>query len=127
MRQTIAAAHQNGFVTTLLGRRRYVPELSSRNPIDRAAGERIAANTVIQGSAADLCKLAMLEIDRRLQAEGLSAQLVLQIHDELLYECPTDQVEPARVVILQVMQTVRPLEVPLVAELGIGPTWGDAH
>ncbi|MBK6685691.1 MAG: DNA polymerase I [Deltaproteobacteria bacterium] len=127
LRQTIAAAHQNGFVTTLLGRRRYVPELSSRNPIDRAAGERIAANTVIQGSAADLCKLAMLEIDRRLQAEGLSAQLVLQIHDELLYECPTDQVEPARVVILQVMQTVRPLEVPLVAELGIGPTWGDAH
>jgi DNA polymerase I len=125
--ETIATAHERGFVETLLGRRRYVAELSSYNPIDRAAGERIAANTVIQGSAADLCKLAMLEIDRRLRSEGLGAELVLQIHDELLYECPLAEVDRARVVILDVMQHVRPLAVPLVAELGVGPTWGDAH
>jgi DNA polymerase-1 len=85
---TVAAAHESGYVSTILGRKRYIPELSSNNFSDRAYGERIAANTPIQGSAADLCKLAMLEIHRRFKAANFEAQMVLQIHDELLFEAP---------------------------------------
>lgn len=125
--ETIEAAHRDGFVTTLFGRRRIIPELSSHNFMDRAAGERIAANTPIQGSAADICKLAMLQIDRALAEADLRSRMLLQIHDELVFECPEAEVETMRALVKRRMEEVYPLAVPLVAEVGVGPSWGDAH
>jgi DNA polymerase-1 len=134
--RTIEVAHEKGYVTTILGRRRYIPELSMRNDTDRAAGERIAANTPIQGSAADLCKLAMLGIDRGLSEAGLSTRMLLQVHDELVFEAPEHEVERASTIIRGVME--RPpfpaalapeggaLRVPLEVSLGVGASWGDA-
>jgi len=125
--RTIAEAHEKGYVTTLLGRRRYIPELSMRNDTDRAAGERIAANTPIQGSAADLCKLAMLQIDRGLPAVAPHARLLLQVHDELVFEAPEAEVAATERLVRAVMEEPYPLDVPLRVSLGVGRSWGDAH
>ena len=125
--RTIAEAHEKGYVTTILGRRRVIPELSMRNDSDRSAGERIAANTPIQGSAADLCKLAMLQIDRALPAVAPHARMLLQVHDELVFEAPEDEVEATVGVVRKVMEKPYPLDVPLVVGVGVGASWGDAH
>ncbi|MBX3245884.1 MAG: DNA polymerase I [Myxococcales bacterium] len=122
----IAQAHERGYVETLMGRRRYVPELSSRDPMERAYGERIAANTPIQGSAADLCKLAMLDIARGLEAEGLSARMLLQIHDELLFEAPPEEVERTEALVRRCMEGALALDVPLVVDVGHGASWAAA-
>lgn len=124
---TIAEAHQRGYVTTLLGRRRWIPELSSRNVMERQAGERIAANTPIQGTAADLCKMAMVNISRELRQRGLQCRMVMQIHDELVFECDSDQVELCSQLIRRHMQEVVPLKVPLKVNLGVGRSWAEAH
>jgi DNA polymerase-1 len=124
---TIAEAHAKGYVTTLLGRRRYIPELSLRNDGDRAAGERIAANTPIQGSAADLCKLAMLQIDRGLPTVAPHARMLLQVHDELVFEVPPAEVAATTTLVRAVMERPYPLGVPLEVSIGVGPSWGDAH
>ena len=125
--RTIAEAHEKGYVTTLLGRRRYIPELSMRNDTDRAAGERIAANTSIQGSAADLCKLAMVQIDRGLPSTAPHARLLLQVHDELVFEVPEAEIAAAEKLVREVMEKPYPLDVPLVVSIGVGQSWGDAH
>jgi DNA polymerase-1 len=125
--ETIAVAHEKGFVTTLLGRRRYIPELSMKNDTDRSAGERIAANTPIQGSAADLCKLAMLAIDRELPSAAPGARMLLQIHDELVFEVPQAVVDAAKTLIVAAMEKPHPLDVPLVVGIGVGQSWGEAH
>lgn len=125
--RTIAEAHEKGYVTTLLGRRRFIPELSMRNDSDRAAGERIAANTPIQGSAADLCKLAMIQIDRALPAAAPGARMLLQVHDELVFEAPEAEVDATVEVVRRVMERPYPLDVPLVVGVGVGASWGDAH
>ncbi|MFT3770682.1 MAG: DNA polymerase I [Minicystis sp.] len=125
--RTIAEAHEKGFVTTILGRRRYIPELSMRNDSDRSAGERIAANTPIQGSAADLCKLAMLQIDRELPSVAPHARMLLQVHDELVFEAPEAEVAATEALVRRVMEKPYPLEVPLVVGVGVGQSWGDAH
>lgn len=125
--ETIREAAVCGYVTTLLGRRRVIPQLQSHDPQDRAAGERIAANTPIQGSAADLCKLAMLAIDRELSSRGSRARMLLQVHDELVFECPPDEVADVTAIIREAMTHPHPLDVPLEVEIGVGPTWGDAH
>ncbi len=124
--ETIAEAHQRGYVTTLLGRRRYIPELSSNNFTDRAYGERIAANTPIQGSAADLCKLAMLQIAAQLKERAMQTKMLLQIHDELLFEAPPDELEAAEALIRDRMEHAYPLEVPLVVDIGHGASWAEA-
>jgi DNA polymerase-1 len=125
--RTIDGAHRTGYVTTLLGRRRYIPELSARNDTDRAAGERIAANTPIQGSAADLCKLAMLAIAARLPDVAPRTRMLLQVHDELVFEGPESEIEPASTVIRAVMESPYPeLAVPLTCSIGVGRSWGDA-
>ncbi|MFV8749686.1 DNA polymerase I [Nannocystaceae bacterium ST9] len=124
---TIAQAHRDGYVETLLGRRRYVPELSSNNLQDRQGGERIAANTPIQGSAADICKLAMLTIATDLRAAELSTRMVLQIHDELLFEAPEAEVERVCAIVRERMEHAHPLRVPLVVDVGVGNTWAEAH
>ena len=123
---TIETALETGYVTTLLGRRRVIPELSSRNEMDRAAGERIAANTPIQGSAADLCKLAMLAIAKELPSAAPGARMLLQIHDELVFEVPEGEVEAASECIRSAMEHPYPLSVPLVVGLGVGASWGEA-
>jgi len=125
--RTIAEAHESGYVTTLLGRRRYIPELASQNDVDRQTGERMAANTPIQGSAADLCKLAMLRIARELDAGGHLAKMLLQIHDELLFEVPEEEVPTVTALVRAAMETVYPLLVPLVVDVGIGQSWAEAH
>ena len=125
--RTIAEAHRTGYVTTLLGRRRYIPELSSLNDVDRQTGERMAANTPIQGSAADLCKLAMLRIARELEAGGLRAKMLLQIHDELVFEVPNAEVPTVTALVKKAMETVYPLLVPLVVDVGVGHSWAEAH
>ncbi|MCB9671530.1 MAG: DNA polymerase I [Alphaproteobacteria bacterium] len=119
----VARAHEDGFVTTLGGRRRYVPELSTRTWSDRAYGERIAMNTPIQGSAADLCKVAMIRVHRELREAGLEARMTLQIHDELLFEVPVDQVDATTAIVREVMEHAWELAVPLVVDVGVGPTW----
>ena len=124
---TIATAHDSGFVSTILGRKRYIPELSSNNFTDRAYGERIAANTPIQGSAADLCKLAMLEIHRRFKKADFSAKMVLQIHDELLFEAPKAEVEQVTEVVRECMENPYELAVPLKVDIGTGASWAEAH
>ena len=124
---TIETAHQEGFVSTLLGRKRYIPELSSNNFTDRAYGERIAANTPIQGSAADICKLAMLAISRQFQTHGFAAKMVLQIHDELLFEAPPDEVEAVTQVVRECMENPYELDVPLKVDIGAGASWAEAH
>lgn len=121
----VAAAYVDGYVSTVLGRRRYVPELFSNDPTERSYGERIATNTPIQGSAADLCKAAMLAIDRALAGSG--ASIVLQIHDELVLDVPLDQVESVVPVVRAAMEGAAALDVPLEVEIGVGRTWADAH
>ena len=124
---TIATAHEKGVVSTILGRKRYIPELSSNNFTDRAYGERIAANTPIQGSAADICKLAMLEIDRRFKAAEFSARMMLQIHDELLFEAPENEVKRVAEVVRECMEHPCELDVPLKVDIGTGGSWAEAH
>lgn len=125
--ETMEAALECGFVTTLLGRRRYIPELSSNSFMIRQAGERIAANTPIQASAADICKVAMLNIAKEMKKRDLQATMLLQIHDELVFECPNDEVEELRTLVKHEMETVHPLKVPLVADVGVGANWSEAH
>jgi DNA polymerase I len=125
--RTITEALRTGYVTTLLGRRRNIPELSSKNETDRQTGQRIAANTPIQGSAADLCKLAMLQIACRLRDEGLRTRMLLQVHDELVFEAPEAEVEAVRKLVREVMERPYPLKVPLIVEVGVGKSWGEAH
>lgn len=125
--RTIAEANETGFVTTLLGRKRWIPELRSRNEMDRQTGERIAANTPIQGSAADLCKLAMRIIAARLEEERMKTRMLVQIHDELLFEAPDAEVEKASAIVREGMEHAHPLSVPLVVELGVGGSWAAAH
>lgn len=125
--RTIADATEQGYVTTLAGRRRYLPELASANTMIVQAGMRIAANTPVQGSAADICKQALLTLDRRLREQNRRAGLILQIHDELLLEAPEDEVEAVAALARDVMESVVELAVPLVTSVGVGRTWAEAH
>ncbi len=122
-----ATARQRGYVTTLLGRRRTLPDLASADRGVAQAAERTAANTPIQGSAADLIKMAMIAIDRRLAAEGLGAAMTLQVHDELVFEVAEADCERTGAVVREEMEGVFPLKVPLRVDLGMGRTWAEAH
>ncbi len=124
--RTISEATKDGFVTTLLGRRRMIPELRSSNHQMRSLGERLAVNTIMQGTAADVIKVAMIAVHRRLRDEGFEARLVLQIHDELLLELPECEVERCRELVLHEMQAAYPFDPPLVAEAGVGASWAEA-
>jgi len=124
---TIAGARDRGYVTTVLGRRRYLPELGSRDSAVRQFAERAATNTPIQGSAADLIKLAMLEVSRRLKTEGLRTQMLLQVHDELVLEAPDAEVPRSMVLVREVMEGVWPLRVPLRVDVHSGANWAEVH
>jgi DNA polymerase I len=120
---TIAQATSDGYVTTLLGRRRAIPELAARTQQQRQLGERLAVNTVIQGSAADIIKIAMIRAHRAIRASGTGARLVLQIHDELLIECPPDAVEGVRAIVVEAMAGAYDMNPPLTVDVGVGSTW----
>lgn len=116
-----------GYVSTMYGRRRWLPELKSSNFNTRSFGERVALNMPIQGTAADIIKLAMIRVENRLAQEGLQAQLVLQVHDELIVECPQAEADTVARLLTQEMEGVAQLAVPLTAEAKVGQTWAEAH
>jgi len=120
-------ARVRGYVTTLLGRRRYVPELQSQNAQLASAAERAAVNTPIQGTAADLIKMAMVAINQRLEQERLRTRMLLQVHDELLFEVPEKEVGQVRKLVREVMENVKTLRVPLRVDIGMGKNWAEAH
>jgi DNA polymerase I len=124
--RTIAEASERGYVTTLFGRRRDIPELRSRKYQTRSLGERLAVNTVIQGTAADIIKIAMVRADRRLRERGMRTRLVLTIHDELLFEGPEDEVEAATSLVREEMEGAFTLDPPLKVDVGVGDNWLDA-
>ncbi|MCP5043761.1 MAG: DNA polymerase I [bacterium] len=125
--ETVKDAKATGFVTTILGRRRYLPDLSSKNRVLRQAAERMAVNTVIQGTAADLIKKAMVEVDIALEASDLEVIVILQVHDELVFEVPKKQIEELSDLVRERMENVFQLRVPLVVDIGYGKNWRDAH
>ena len=126
-KRIVAQAKEQGYVSTLFGRRRSLPELKSSNFAVRSFGERVALNMPIQGTAADVIKLAMVRVARRLEREDLEARLILQVHDELIAECPEAEAETVRRLLTEEMEQVAELAVPLVAEAKIGRSWADAH
>jgi DNA polymerase-1 len=127
MDQTIADARSRGWVSTLTGRRRPLRDIASANATVRKAAERTAINTPIQGTAADMIKLAMVHMHRDLRSSGLRARMILQVHDELLFELPASELEPLSSLVSRVMREALPLAVPIVVEMGHGTSWFEAH
>lgn len=122
----VARAKQTGYAETMYGRRRHIPELKAKNPQLRGFGERTAMNHPMQGTAADIIKIAMARVSRRLEEEGFAAHMILQVHDELDFECPVNEVERLTAMVQDVMEHVVDLRVPLIAEASTGVTWADA-
>ena len=124
---TLSEAREKGYVTTLFGRRRYLPEINSSNQMARNAAERTAINTPIQGTAADLIKIAMIQIHRRLKDLNLSTKMIMQVHDELVFECPEGELEKASRIIREGMEGVMKCLVPLRVSISHGRNWNEAH
>jgi DNA polymerase-1 len=130
MDRNIAEGREKGYTTTILGRRRPIPELQSGDPVQRGFGERMAVNSPIQGSAADLIKLAMINVHKTLREELPHVKMILQVHDELIFEVPDHNLEEAKRLVKQEMEAVGPqlgLSVPLKVDLGVGKNWRAAH
>jgi len=126
IQRTIEQAARDGYVTTLFGRRRPVPEIRASNRQTRSLGERLAVNSVMQGTAADVIKKAMVAIHRRLREEGRAARLVLQVHDELLLEVPDAETSAVKELVREEMSNAFPLDPPLGVDIGTGDDWNDA-
>ncbi len=125
--EVVAQAKETGFASTMFGRKRHIPQLRAKNAQQRGFGERTAMNHPMQGSAADIIKLAMVEVMRRLRADGFSAQLMIQVHDELDFSVPAEEVESLAAMVREVMEGVVELKVPLVVDASWGSTWAEAH
>lgn len=125
--ETIELARAQGYVSTLCGRRRYIPEVYSSNATVRGAAERNAINTPIQGTAADMIKIAMAKVASAMSEAELKAQLILQVHDELVFECPLNEVDSLSALVKDQMESAIPMSVPIVAEVGFGKNWLEAH
>jgi DNA polymerase-1 len=123
----IDQARTTGYVTTLLNRRRYLPEIASPQPALRQFAERMAINAPLQGTAADLIKVAMVRIQRRLAKEGLAAAMIMQVHDELVFETPAAEREALTRIVRREMEGAFPLRVPLTVEIAAGKNWDEAH
>ncbi|MDE6677391.1 MAG: DNA polymerase I, partial [Clostridia bacterium] len=126
MEENVRLVSENGFVTTALGRKRFIPEIKSSNKNVRAFGERAAMNMPLQGSAADIIKIAMLRVANRIQTDGYEAKLVLQVHDELVLDAPETEAERAQAMLKEEMEKAISLKVPLIAEVSTGRSWYDA-
>jgi DNA polymerase-1 len=124
---TVAAARETGYVETIFGRRRYLPDINSKNATVRSLAERNAINAPIQGTAADIIKLAMINVDKRLAAEGLQSRMVLQIHDELMFDAFPSEVEVLKKIVTEEMENVISLSIPLTVECNHGNNWLEAH
>ena len=124
---TKEAARETGYVETLFGRRRYIPEINSKNATIRALAERNAVNAPIQGTSADIIKLAMIAVDKEIYAGGLRSRMVLQIHDELVFDTFPDEVEALKALVVDKMENVVKLSVPLTVESDYGVNWLEAH
>jgi DNA polymerase-1 len=127
MDETRRRARELGYVETVFGRRLWLPELRSGAPVRRQAAERAAINAPMQGTAADLIKLAMIAVQGWLDSSRLKTQLIMQVHDELVLEVPLEELETVRARVKDLMQSVAQLEVPLVVEVGVGDNWDKAH
>jgi len=127
MHDIVQKAKDDGYVDTIFGRRRYLPELKSSNFNMRSFGERVALNMPVQGSAADIIKLAMVNVYRRLKNEGLQAKLILQVHDELIVECPAAEAEQVKNILVDEMENAVQLSVPMTVDAHIGQSWAEAH
>ncbi|MFS8564409.1 MAG: DNA polymerase [Rhabdochlamydiaceae bacterium] len=121
------SSHKTGLAITITGRKRPIPDIESKNPMVRAAAERLAVNTPLQGTAADLIKIAMIQIDSYLQAHKNMGHMLLQIHDELLFESPDDEVKKLSTNVKHSMETVIQLKVPLKVHISIGKNWGSVN
>ena len=126
MKNIIEQAKETGYVETMFNRRRYLPELSASNKMVRSFGERVARNMPIQGTAADIIKIAMIRVHNRLRAENMRSKLILQVHDELIVEAPIDEAKKAAALLQEEMENAVHLSVPLIADAAIGKTWYDA-
>ena len=127
MDETRSQAKDNGFVETVFGRRLYLPEIRSPNGPRRAAAERAAINAPMQGTAADLIKMSMNQVQQSLDSQGKRTRMIMQVHDELVFEVPEDELEWLQQTVPSLMASVAQLRVPLLAELGVGPNWDQAH
>jgi DNA polymerase I len=128
MEETVAFAREKGYVKTLLGRRRYIREINSKSSLERSNAERIAVNSPIQGTAADLIKLAMVHIHQALKASNFKTRMILQVHDELVFDVPKEEVNEVRPLIETLMKGAIPeLKVPVLVSTGIGANWREAH
>ena len=127
MDKCIADARQTGVVKTLYGRRRELPDINSRNQVVRGVAERNAINTPIQGTAADIIKIAMANVRNVLKEGGFRARMILQVHDELVLEVPQDEVEAVSALVKEKMEAAASLSVPLTVEVGVGDNWLQAH
>ena len=127
MNAQVDFARENGYVTTVLGRRRYLKDINSQNTVVRGAAERNAVNAPIQGSAADIIKIAMINIHRRMEKENWQSKMLLQVHDELVFDVPKAEVEALSAMVKEEMENAFSLEVPLLVEVGIGKNWLEAH
>ena len=126
LKTVIKEGYDNGYVTTLFGRRRYIPELAGSNKMLQKFGERVAMNSPIQGTAADVIKLAMVRVHQKLKESGIDARLILQVHDELLIEAHRDVAEEAKAILKQEMEHAVEYSVPLDVDIHVGETWFDA-
>jgi DNA polymerase-1 len=126
LEKTVAEAAERGYTTTIFGRIRQVPELKQKDRVTQQAGRRIALNAPIQGSAADIMKKAMIDIFRELKNRHLQTKMILQVHDELVFEVPEKEREEVEALVREKMEKVYPLRVPLKVHLGWGRTWADA-
>jgi DNA polymerase-1 len=125
--KSLEQARERGYVTTLMNRRRYLPDIKSPNRSVRQFAERIAINAPIQGTAADLIKVAMINIHRKLVKEGYKTRLILQIHDELVFEVPQGELEEIEALVKEEMEGVVKLYIPLKVDIGAGKNWAEAH
>ena len=126
MKNIIEKAKEKGYAETIFNRRRYLPELNSTNHILRAFGERVARNMPIQGSAADIIKIAMINVDKKLKEKKLEAKLILQVHDELIVEAPEAEAEEVKKILQTEMENAVKLKIPLEVHIAAGKTWFDA-
>ena len=124
---TLTAARENGYVETIFGRRRYLPDITSRNATVRALAERNAINAPIQGTSADIIKLAMINVSRRIQDEKMQSRMVLQIHDELVFDTVPEEVDRLQQIVREEMENVIELSIPLTVECNYGNNWLEAH
>lgn len=125
--QTLKEAKEKGYVKTIFGRKRQVPEIKNPNSVTRMLGERLAVNSPVQGTAADIIKISMINLFDAFKSEGLKTKMILQVHDELVFESPGNEIEKACTIVKEKMEGAADLSVPLRAEIGYGKNWAEAH